>query len=286
MTQLSFAQLEQYWIQAGGSPVMAPEMASIAEAESGGRSDALNNNPGTGDYSVGPWQINYFGNLSPGRTARYGSPSTLQASPLADARAAVDLSSNGQNLSPWSTWKSGAYEKFMPSGAKDIKPSGASFSGGNWNPANWPDGIVQHITGEHNAVSNAPVNAAHAVTGAFSGVEGWLIRAGLIVLGTGLALVGLYLIARSFGAPAVGVIDKATTVVTRGAVKPSPAPRRAGDAAIGRGEPVTRTGPPEPHTPRQQRRRSNQQAHKAERAKQAQKRELDARYGGDDDIPF
>ena len=98
---LTFDQIVQLWVNAGGDPGWANLAAAIALAESGGNSTALNNNPSTGDYSVGLWQINYYDGLSASRTAAYGSPSALQASASLQAKAAVNLSGNGSNWGPW-----------------------------------------------------------------------------------------------------------------------------------------------------------------------------------------
>lgn len=60
---LSFADLEQLWVQAGGDPRWAPTMAGIAWAESGGNPDAAYPGetiaPGTGSANdaTGLWQI-------------------------------------------------------------------------------------------------------------------------------------------------------------------------------------------------------------------------------------
>lgn len=105
---LSFSQLEKLWIQAGGSPGKAAVAAAIALAESNGNPSALNNTPSTGDYSVGLWQINYYGSLAPSRTAQFGPPQAL-TSPLANAKAAVAISGDGSNFTPWTTYTSGAY---------------------------------------------------------------------------------------------------------------------------------------------------------------------------------
>lgn len=113
MAALSFDQIRQLWISNGGNPTAAPIMAAIALAESGGRTDSLNNTPSTGDYSVGLWQINYFGPLAPGRTAAYGAPAALAADPNAQAKAAIALSGNGSNLYPWSTWKKGTAQQVL-----------------------------------------------------------------------------------------------------------------------------------------------------------------------------
>lgn len=99
--QMSYGEIEQLWINNGGNPVWAPLFAAIAEAESGGDSTALNNNPNTGDYSVGLWQINYYGNLLSSRTHDFGPPAQLQADANAQAKAAIALSNNGTNLGPW-----------------------------------------------------------------------------------------------------------------------------------------------------------------------------------------
>ena len=107
-TRLAFQNIEQLWIDNGGPAGWAPLMAGIAIAESGGDPSALNDNPATGDYSVGLWQINYFGSLLPGRTASYGSPAALQADPNAQAKAAIDLFGGGPGITNWTndaTWK-------------------------------------------------------------------------------------------------------------------------------------------------------------------------------------
>ena len=105
---MTFDQVQQLWIQNGGDPAWAPLMAGIAMAESGGNTQALNNTPATGDYSVGLWQINYYAGLRPGRTAEYGSPEALLADPNKQAKAAISLfGQNGAGLSNWTndaTW--------------------------------------------------------------------------------------------------------------------------------------------------------------------------------------
>lgn len=84
--------LEQLWKQAGGNPADAFMAAEIAMAESGGNQYALSP---TNDY--GYWQIN----ASNGALATYNA--------YGNARAAITLSGNGTNWSPWTTYTSGAY---------------------------------------------------------------------------------------------------------------------------------------------------------------------------------
>jgi hypothetical protein len=117
-SKLSYQAIESLWTAAGGSKALAPVMAAIAIAESGGRPSALNDT--APDYSVGLWQINYYGSMLPGRTKEFGSPKALMASPTAQARAAVAIERQ-QGLGAWSTYTSGAYKKYL---------NGADYTGG------------------------------------------------------------------------------------------------------------------------------------------------------------
>jgi LysM repeat protein len=89
---LSCTGLEQLWVDAGGSPAAEVTAASIAMAESGGNQFA------TGTVGErGYWQINPVN----------GALSTYD--PYGNARAAVIMSGDGANWSPWTTFTSGAY---------------------------------------------------------------------------------------------------------------------------------------------------------------------------------
>ena len=89
---LSCSGLEALWVEAGGSPAAEVTAASIAMAESGGNQFA------TGTVGErGYWQINPVN----------GALSTYD--PYGNARAAVIMSGNGTNWSPWTTYTSGAY---------------------------------------------------------------------------------------------------------------------------------------------------------------------------------
>jgi LysM repeat protein len=89
---LSCPGLEELWEEAGGSHAQAVMAASIAMAESSGQ-----------QYATGPagergyWQIN----------PDHGSLSTYD--PLGNAKAAVIISDDGTNWTPWTTYTSGAY---------------------------------------------------------------------------------------------------------------------------------------------------------------------------------
>ena len=95
MTDYSYAQLEGLWLNAGGSKHLAPVMAAIAEAESGGNSDA--HNP---SGASGLWQI--LGNPFPGNPY----------DPATNARMAV-AKYKSQGLGAWTTYTSGAYKAYL-----------------------------------------------------------------------------------------------------------------------------------------------------------------------------
>lgn len=139
MPQLNYQQVQDLWIANGGDPAWAPLMAGIAWGESNWYTDALNPNKDTQDYSVGLWQINYFGSLREPRTAKYGSPEQLRADPNLQAKAAIDLfGDNGAGIGNWtndSTWL-----KWVAAG-RPQKPSAATVQ--SWiNAPNLPAGTI------------------------------------------------------------------------------------------------------------------------------------------------
>ena len=89
---LGCAALEELWEQAGGSAGQAVTAASIAMAESSGQQFATG---AAGER--GYWQIN----------PDHGSLSTYD--PLGNAKAAVAISGDGTNWTPWTTFTSGIY---------------------------------------------------------------------------------------------------------------------------------------------------------------------------------
>jgi hypothetical protein len=89
---LTFDQVENYWIQAGGNPQSASMAAAVADAESGLNPNAQRTNP-DGTTGIGLW-------LTPSNGTPPGS-----TDPLASARGAVQLSNNGTDWTQWcSTW--------------------------------------------------------------------------------------------------------------------------------------------------------------------------------------
>ena len=94
---LSCSGLESLWESAGGSPGAAFTAAEIARAESGGQQYSTDLNGGQ-STDRGYWQINSV----------HGALSTYDAE--GNARAAVYLSDNGRDWSPWVTYNTGAYQ--------------------------------------------------------------------------------------------------------------------------------------------------------------------------------
>lgn len=117
MADLTFSQLEGYWIQAGGSAAMAPLMAAIALAESSGNPNSTNptDNGGT-QTSWGLWQIS-LGN--------HNEPAPNWNDPLENAKLAV-AKYKEQGLSAWGTYDTGAYKKYLQSGVAPTTPTGGS----------------------------------------------------------------------------------------------------------------------------------------------------------------
>lgn len=87
---MSVAELKALWIKAGGNPQVAGIAAAFALAESGGDPTATHVNSNK-SQDVGLWQIN----------TTHGALAT--ADPLGNAKAAIQISNNGQNWRPWCT---------------------------------------------------------------------------------------------------------------------------------------------------------------------------------------
>lgn len=109
---VSPAQAYAALITAGLSPAVALILTAVGGAESGWNAEALNNDPSTGDYSVGVWQINYYGSLMASRTAEFGSPSQLLGNLQAQADAAAAIY-HQQGLSAWTTYTRGTYQQYL-----------------------------------------------------------------------------------------------------------------------------------------------------------------------------
>lgn len=123
MAKYSYGQLEQLWIQNGGPASLAPIAAAIAMAESGGNSAALNPTDNGGrQTSWGLWQIS---------NGTHAQPVANILDPNVNAGQAVAKYNARHNWSPWGTYTSGAYRKFLQSG---VAPTSAGVPAGGSGP--------------------------------------------------------------------------------------------------------------------------------------------------------
>ena len=113
---LNFEQLRSLAIQAGFEPDIAPTIAAISLAESGGNPNA--HNPVYPDDSYGLMQINMLDEpgypLGAERRARYGLDTNEQLKdPLTNMRAAKDIYDR-QGLNAWSVYRNNSHLDFFP----------------------------------------------------------------------------------------------------------------------------------------------------------------------------
>lgn len=98
-SKLSIAQLRELARNAGfPEPNVA---AAVAYAESGGNTGAI----GDGGHSFGLWQIHLPAH------PQYKGTNLLD--PLTNARAAILISKSGTDFKPWTTFRNGAYLKYL-----------------------------------------------------------------------------------------------------------------------------------------------------------------------------
>jgi hypothetical protein len=234
-TNLSYAQIQQLWIANGGPAGWAPLMAGIAIAESGGNAGILNNTPSTGDYSVGLWQINYFGNLMTGRTAQYGSPASLANDPNGQAKAAIELFGGGAGIG---NWKGDATYNAWVAAGRPQQPSSAvvqSWLGGQGSGDGGGPVTAQDTPTASGTAGTCGANGGGLdIFGAHIGDACQLkaLAGGLLVgLGGGIMLVGATLIA-AYGLSHTGVGQAVAGVAkTTGASKVAGGVRKAATPA-------------------------------------------------------
>jgi hypothetical protein len=111
MTTYTYGQLEGLWINNGGSTAMAPVMAAIALAESGGNPAAKNSTDNGGTQtSWGLWQLS---------DGTHNQPVANILDPNVNAAQAVKKSKS-QGLTAWGTYTSGAYKKYLQQGVSAV----------------------------------------------------------------------------------------------------------------------------------------------------------------------
>lgn len=181
MATYTYAQLKQLWIQNGGNSAAADIAAAVALAESGGNASASNTNT-NGSIDRGLWQINSV----------HGNLSTFDVT--GNVKAAISISNNGTNWSPWVTFVSGAYKKFLSpttAASSGTLPAGTTSSSGIGIP-----GVTGGIS-----VSGLVTSAVNALLGMFGlgSLKDMAERVGLIILGFALVILGIHLLASGSG---------------------------------------------------------------------------------------
>jgi hypothetical protein len=171
----TYAQLKALWIKNGGNPAAADIAAAVALAESGGNASAKNVNT-NGSIDRGLWQINSV----------HGSQSTFD--PIANVKAAINISNNGKNWSPWVTYTTGAFKKFL-------SPTTAANASGT--PSGTTAGInIPGIGGgiSVSGVTSGIINTVLGMLGIKGGLQDMFERLGLIILGFALVIMSIHLL--------------------------------------------------------------------------------------------
>lgn len=210
MAKLNFHQIENVWTKNGGSKKLAPVMAAIALAESGGYTQAKHKNS-NGTIDQGLWQINSS------NFKIYKGHNIYDVN--VNAHAAKRLAEGGKGLNNWTTYTTGAYLKYLPK--------------------NYPkgQGVISTAEGVGKTALNVATNPVGAVTGAVGSAVGgavagpvesalsWfgmrIVFALIIMGGAGLIFLGLLLIGADLGLAAFagatnsGTGRRATKLATR-----------------------------------------------------------------------
>ena len=107
---LGFAQVEGYWVAAGGPASQAATAAAIAGAESSYEPGIIQSGQPYSTTGWGLWQI------TPGNSGGQFGQDYQLLDPWNNAEAAVAKYQNaGNSFSPWTTYNNGTYRAFLPS---------------------------------------------------------------------------------------------------------------------------------------------------------------------------
>lgn len=98
--------------------------AALAGSEGGFDINVINDTPGTGDYSVGLWQINYYNGLYSERAAEFGPPAHLLAGGIGRQANAAHTIWEQQGLGAWTSYTSGAWRNYVGGAAGVPGPQG------------------------------------------------------------------------------------------------------------------------------------------------------------------
>lgn len=172
------AQVYAELVAAGLPPDKAVTLTAIAGAESGDNDTALGDvrlEDSTWGPSYGLFQVRTLKGQTGSGSDR--DINWLAASDADQAKAAYDISAGGQDFSPWTTFRTGAYQTYLPqaqaaagTAATATTASPASF-GPDWLPWNWGADIT-------------------------SGVRAIVLEGVFVVLGLGLVYAGAVTIAK------------------------------------------------------------------------------------------
>jgi hypothetical protein len=117
---LSIQEAAALAVRAGFPRDQVVTAVAVAMAESGLRPRAKNDNAGTGDYSIGLWQINMRAHKT-----RFGTEEQLK-NPATNARAAYTIwkERNGGSWAPWGAFTNGSYQSHVPTVKAALAASG------------------------------------------------------------------------------------------------------------------------------------------------------------------
>jgi hypothetical protein len=182
VTDYSYGQLETLWENAGGSKALAPLMAAIALAESGGNSAAENPSGASG-----LWQI--LGAVNAGDQGQLFNPQV-------NAHEAV-LKYTTQGLGAWTTYTSGAYEQYYQGStpAAALPQGGGGAAATSAASSTTAAGLLTQTTGVLSAAGTLVHDAAIALNDVlewFKPGQGFRLGAALVAVAAGYATFRLW----------------------------------------------------------------------------------------------
>ena len=185
------------WVKNGGDSDTAIVASQVAMAESGGNSLATNRNS-NGTTDRGLFQINSI----------HGGLSVYPVN--ANVKAAIKISQNGKDWSPWTTYNSGAYRKYSDIDAGKLKDALKKALG--WDTG--LDAYVPDVSAPIDAVKDAakvPAALMEATTKLISWTfegDNW-IRVGKIAAGGAMIWAGSAFVLKTVGTSELANIVKA-----------------------------------------------------------------------------
>ncbi len=201
MTVLSNAQIAQLMINAGFPPSAVPTGIGIAHAESGANPSAVNNYNTNGTKDYGLFQINSV------------HSSLLQKYNWQNAQQNADMAyqvyhAAGNSWTPWSTYNSGSYRKFVDNTVAIPQTKTPVSTSGNANASNAAF-----------ALPLPPINSLPIIGGsinAYTKFQEWMKniwhRLFWFLMGLVMLIVGLIIVFRRPIAQGAGEAGKAAVV--------------------------------------------------------------------------